>query len=63
MHACQALLSYSLIIWVCLRITLAVVCILIKVNVMRITLHKAKAKMAMFCEKNREKFYVNMFHQ
>ena len=33
-----ALLSYSLIMWVCLCITLAVFYIRIKVNVMRITL-------------------------
>ena len=37
-HACQALLSYSLIIWVCLRITLVVVYVCVKVNIMLITL-------------------------
>ena len=39
MHACQALLSHSLILWVGLHITLVVFYIRTKVNIMHITLH------------------------
>ena len=40
MCAGQALLSYNLILQVCLRITLTVVNVRVKVNIMRITLHE-----------------------
>ena len=52
MCACQACLSYSLIMRVCFRITLVVVFLSIKVIVMHITLHGGaliKAKMALVC--------------
>ena len=38
MHACQACLSYSLIMRVCFRITLAVVFLSVKVIIIHITL-------------------------
>ena len=40
MHACQACLSYSLIMRVCFRITLAVVFLSVKVIIMHITLQE-----------------------
>ena len=49
MHACQACVSYSLIMWVFSCITLAVVVLCIKVIIKHITLHggaSIKAKMA-----------------
>ena len=50
MHACQACVSYSLIMWVFSRITLAVVILRIKVIIKWITLHGGgaliKAKIA-----------------
>ena len=52
MRACQACLSYSLIMRVCFRITLAVVILSIKVIIKHITLHGGaliKAKTASVC--------------